>query len=155
MNIFLIRHTKAGHRLSGYQDRYRPLSDEGKTQASNIDRFFLDKDVSEILSSPAVRCQQTVEPLGARLSLPVVESDILWEDSLPSEILELINASSTTSTVLCSHGNLIPVVISMLRDSGVTTTGRGGSKGSIWWIQGEPNAWTTATYHSPDSLAAG
>ena len=53
------------------------------------------------MSSPYVRCRETVAPLAERLGLLVEEADAL------SEALRLIEKVSDKPTVLCTHGDVI------------------------------------------------
>jgi len=152
MKIFLARHAKAGNRLAGHRDKYRQLIQDGQVQAKQIATFFESIPLDAINSSPAVRCQQTVEPTAIQNSLQIVENESLWEDALPSDIVDELNTSTAESSLWCSHGNLIPSVIELLQISTINTTKRGAVKGSIWTIEGEPNNWQTASYITPSEL---
>ena len=59
------------------------------------------------MSSPYVRCRETVAPLDERLGLPVEDSDALSEGAPLSEALRLIDKVSDKPTVLCTHGDVI------------------------------------------------
>lgn len=152
MRIFIARHAKAGNRRSDGRDRYRPLVPEGHEQANQIAQFFESQTLTAIYSSPAVRCRQTVEPAAVSKSLPVIETEALWEDSLPAEIVDEINATTAEFSLWCSHGNLIPAVLETLEIEMINTTRRGAVKGSIWVVEGEPNNWRTASYLAPGDL---
>ena len=59
------------------------------------------------MSSPYVRCRETVAPLADRLGLPVEDADALSEGAPLSEALRLLEKVTDKPTVLCSHGDVI------------------------------------------------
>src|SRR5262249_55413614 len=62
--VYLVRHAKAGSREQWRaDDDLRPLTTKGWRQAEGLVEAFADRPLASILSSPAVRCVQTVEPL--------------------------------------------------------------------------------------------
>ena len=80
MAVLLVRHAEAGdrHHWDG-PDEQRPLSQEGRAQAEALPETLAEFGVARVLSSPYLRCTQTVEPLAAALRLPVEPSDDLAE----------------------------------------------------------------------------
>jgi Histidine phosphatase superfamily (branch 1) len=61
--LLLVRHAHAGdkHRWQG-PDRLRPLSLAGQAEAAGLVVRLEDFPIERILTSPTLRCQQTVEP---------------------------------------------------------------------------------------------
>ena len=72
-----------------------------------------------MLSSPFARCRQTVEPVAERHGLPVESTDAMAEGASTKDALELIRSLAGTEAMLCSHGDVIPAVISALSADGV------------------------------------
>ena len=75
MTIYLVRHAKAGERGAwDGDDELRPLSGRGHAQARNLLDVLVDADFERVISSPYVRCMETVVPLAAarRIALEVV-----------------------------------------------------------------------------------
>ena len=73
-----MRHAKAGDRDAWIEDDVlRPLSRRGKGQAEGLVTLFRDLEVDHVLSSPAVRCVQTVRPLALARSITIEERDEL------------------------------------------------------------------------------
>ena len=77
MDLYLVRHAHAGSRSSWEgRDLHRPLSKKGRRQADAIADLLAEAGIERLLSSPARRCVQTLEPLAAqsgtklRLDLP-------------------------------------------------------------------------------------
>ena len=99
-----------------------------------------------VRSSPAIRCLQTVAPL-ARVRVCTVVSDArLFEGNDAEAVLALMDESPDGDLALCSHGDVIPELIEVLRSRGVPTEGRGCEKGSIWQLDREGTTITNAVY---------
>ncbi len=63
--------------------------------------------MGHVVSSPYVRCRDTVRPIAERLGLLVEDADALSEGAPLSEALRLIDKVSDKPSVLCSHGDVI------------------------------------------------
>lgn len=79
--VHLLRHGEVHNpdrvlygRLPGYR-----LSTDGEAMAVAAAKWFLDKDVTHLVASPLERAQQTAQPLGRTLELPVGSDDRLIE----------------------------------------------------------------------------
>jgi exopolyphosphatase / guanosine-5'-triphosphate,3'-diphosphate pyrophosphatase len=93
--------------------------------------------LARVMSSPALRCRQTVEPLAARFGLPVEVEPRLGEGSSMSDALSLVASLGNRPVVLCSHGDLIPGMVEKLAPGALELEGSGGvPKGSTWVFQG-------------------
>src|SRR6266567_4600412 len=70
--LLLVRHAHAGDK-SRWQgpDSLRPLSPTGQAEAAGLVVRLEDYPIGRILSSPTVRCQQTVQPLAHDRRLPI------------------------------------------------------------------------------------
>ena len=68
MALYLVRHAKAGQRdrWDG-PDHLRPLTRAGRAQAQALAAWLANEPISRLLSSPYVRCIQTLEPLSQKL----------------------------------------------------------------------------------------
>jgi broad specificity phosphatase PhoE len=134
--VYLVRHAHAGKK-SEWQgpDRARPLSAEGRMQALGLIDQLRDYRVRRVLSSPAERCLQTVEPLASRRGLVVEPSDALGVDAPAAGVLELLASPDLHQTLLCTHGEIIGEVFDQLRDIGIELSDRPRwPKGSTWVI---------------------
>jgi phosphohistidine phosphatase SixA len=79
---YLVRHAHAGDKRAWQSpDSLRPLSAAGRQEAHGLLTRLRDHPISRILSSPAVRCQQTVRPLAERRDLRVETADALGLDA--------------------------------------------------------------------------
>jgi 8-oxo-(d)GTP phosphatase len=135
--LYLVRHAKAGDRTKWTEDdRLRPLTKNGRMQAEQLELAFRDRAVGAIVSSPYVRCVQTVRPLALAKGLTIVTDEALAEGASLAVVLALIDKVSGTPAVLCSHGDVIPMIVEHLRHEGVKLAG--GSKwkkGSVWALE--------------------
>ena len=128
---YLVRHAHAGDkRLWAGPDVLRPLSEPGRREAHGLLTQLRDYPVANVLSSPAVRCLQTVEPLAVRRGLPVECAEVLGVDADPAGLVDLLLDPASAEAVLCSHGELIGVALQRLVD------GRPGEGEELRWPKG-------------------
>ena len=111
MSIYVVRHAVALSRQewTGDDDALRPLNAKGFAQAKGLLGVLAGHRIDTIISSPAVRCTQTVVPLAEERDLTVVEDPALWEAAAVGPVRRLLD--EVDHAVLCSHGDLIPDVI--------------------------------------------
>jgi 8-oxo-dGTP pyrophosphatase MutT (NUDIX family)/phosphohistidine phosphatase SixA len=110
--VFLVRHARAGDRdrWTG-DDRLRPVDGRGRRQADAVAAPLAGYPVRRLVSSPYVRCVQTLEPLAARLSLPVEEDPALAEGESAEAALGLIERLGPGPVVLCTHGDVMEALV--------------------------------------------
>jgi len=151
--VFVIRHAKAGSRRDwDGPDEQRPLSKAGRRQADRIVELLGERGVVRILSSPFVRCRQTVEPLGERLRLAVEESDSLAEGAPLSEALRLVEKFAHQAVVFCTHGDVVEELLGHLRRAGILNGEDARlEKGSTWVLHLADGEVTGAEYVAPPS----
>jgi 8-oxo-(d)GTP phosphatase len=103
--LLVNRHASAGHRDDWSEDdALRPLDARGVRQASALVRQLEPFDVERILSSPFVRCVQSVEPLAARRGLEVEPVDALAEGANREQVRSLLADLHGSATLVCGHG---------------------------------------------------
>ena len=122
--VLLIRHAKAGDRTASGQDHLRELTTKGHQQAKKLAEHLAELPVTEIRSSPAVRCVQTVQPLAEKLSLDLIEDPDLME----GQPIDLPDEEGVF--VWCAHGDNIPA---LLAEIGVEC--HACKKGSCWLLR--------------------
>lgn len=150
VTVWLVRHANAGSRSSWPgPDTHRPLAPKGIDQAARIAVQLARYPITCVMSSPSLRCRQTVEPLTHALGLTVEVHHALDEGHGPRAALELIDmlASGGTDAVLCSHGDVIPEVLDELSRRGVILDEPGRcAKGSIYQLESHAGSITSGTY---------
>ncbi len=67
--VYFVRHAKPD--FSVHDDRIRPLSEQGESDAEQVAEFLRDKSISYIISSPYKRSIDTVKPLADMLELEI------------------------------------------------------------------------------------
>ncbi|MEY2402848.1 MAG: 8-oxo-dGTP diphosphatase [Acidimicrobiaceae bacterium] len=153
MTVFLVRHADAKSRANWPDsDETRPLTRKGESQAAGLVELIHEHPIRRVLSSPAVRCVETVSPLANKLGLEVEETDTLLEGADPTKTYELGRraARHKGDAVLCTHGDLVPELLRLASRDGLTVedTPR-WPKGSIWAIEGDGHKFTRARYLPP------
>lgn len=100
--LILVRHGDAAWPTANQADRDRPLTETGQRQAAHIATAISEAGwIPElIVSSPAVRAQQTAAALVGTLAAPLVTSAQLYEGHHRDVQQRLRDVESTSSTVL-------------------------------------------------------
>jgi phosphohistidine phosphatase len=86
MDLIFWRHAEAFEALEGQDDLSRTLTPKGEKQALRMSQW-LDRQLPEgvrVMSSPAVRCEQTVKHLGRKVKY---KSELLPDGSLDDLLL--------------------------------------------------------------------
>ena len=153
VKVYVVRHAQAGHRSTWDQpDALRPLSPRGVRQAEALRDLLSGHDFVRLLSSPAVRCVDTLVPLAQSCGLEVEVEQRLNEGSGASGPLALISELATGPLVLCSHGDVIPDLLEVLLQQGVKVDGPlKWQKGSAWELKWDGERVTAARSFPPPS----
>jgi phosphohistidine phosphatase SixA len=151
--LLVVRHADAGHKRDwDGPDLLRPLSPVGGRQAAGLVDRLQDYPVEQILSSPAVRCLQTVQPLARDRYLRIESAPTLGVDVDPNLVLGLFWDPGLRDTVLCSHGEMITWLLAHLAANGlVTDAPLEAAKGSTWLLY-RANGRVHARYLPPLTL---
>ena len=142
MQFVLLRHAHAGRRAAwGDADELRPLSDRGFRQADDLAASLAPRRPDLVLSSPRLRCVQTVSPLARMLGLEVEIDDRLDEGPDIDALGELFDECNGITAVASTHGDVVPELLGMLRARrGMVLTDQFvWPKASAWVIRREPN----------------
>ena len=108
MTSVLLRHAAAGDREDwDGDDFHRPLDARGRRQALEFVELLRPFGVRRVVSSPYVRCVETVEPLAAALELSVELDDRLAEGAGASAI-DLLREDGV---VCCTHGDIAEALL--------------------------------------------
>lgn len=141
MPLLLVRHAVAlGRDDWSRPDHLRPLSPEGRAQADGLVDLLGPFGIDRILSSPALRCVDTVEPLAREFGIEIEVVDELDEDA-GAPATSLVDAASPETVVLCTHGDVVPELFGALVGHGpFDDRDFRCAKGSTWVIggSGEP-----------------
>ena len=159
MRLHLIRHGQAESRRDWRgPDRGRPLTKKGRRQA----RALAERDwgppgqVGRVISSPYLRCVQTVAPAAERLGLEVTTDDRLAEglySADPTELLDWLAGLGPADSLICSHGDVLPELMRLMSLRGMTLDGpMACKKASTWTVEFDDEGPVHAGYTPPPSL---
>jgi 8-oxo-dGTP pyrophosphatase MutT (NUDIX family)/phosphohistidine phosphatase SixA len=126
--LLFIRHGAAGGRQEwkGDDDR-RPLDEVGEAQADDLARILVAYRPSVLVSSPSRRCVQTLKPYALREGLEVRREKLFSEtgyDARDSLRLTLALLDSGLPTALCSHGKVLPELLTAVCERRFDEDGR-------------------------------
>lgn len=145
MSLLVVRHAHAGDRdrWEG-PDHLRPLSVKGIRQAEALVFALAVFEVGRILSSPFLRCTQTVEPLAMVRGVNLEVSDALAEGHGPDG-LDLVERLAGAPVVLCTHGDVMGEILDTMPEAGA----RGMKKGSVWVLEARDGRYVSSRYIPP------
>jgi 8-oxo-dGTP diphosphatase len=133
-------------------DADRPLVARGERQAELLARNLVKLRPTRIISSPSLRCLQTVQPLGRRSGLDVEVLSWLAPDdpeSAREEIQALArNEPSSATVVLCTHREVLIDVLPYLAETFGVKLGHRlpGAKGGTWVLEFRKKKLARVTY---------
>jgi 8-oxo-dGTP pyrophosphatase MutT (NUDIX family)/phosphohistidine phosphatase SixA len=116
----LVRHAHAGKRgeFAG-NDALRPLDPQGRAEAELLAKLLAWISPQRLFAATPLRCRQTLEPLAAGLSLPIVTDGAFAEPADLDEVPARAKAGATRLSelrdgpraVVCSQGKVIPTML--------------------------------------------
>jgi 8-oxo-dGTP diphosphatase len=119
--LALVRHAKAVPRSqwTDPDDQLRPLDQQGRQRAGVIAPLLAAYGVRRLVSSPSVRCADTVQPYAVRLGRRLRLKEGLSEEGYeadPTQAMRHLHAllRRGAPAVLCSHGPVLPDLLDEL-----------------------------------------
>jgi phosphohistidine phosphatase SixA len=135
----LVRHADAGLRSEWRgSDEWRGLTESGHGQARAMVRMLEELPVERILSSPSLRCRQTVVPLALARALDVEPCWQLGAGVEPSDLIALLADPSTASAVVCTHRETLQLLFEHLAGAYqvLAEAAEPMEKGAVWILRG-------------------
>lgn len=132
MDLILWRHAEAFDALEGQEDLSRTLTSKGEKQALRMGQW-LDRQLPEgvrVMSSPAIRCEQTVKTLGRKVKY---KSDLSPDASLDDFLASVGWPDSKMSVLVVGHQPVLGQAIAYLL--GIPTGECSVRKGAVWWLR--------------------
>ena len=124
MTAIVFRHASAGDREAWVgDDRLRPLDAKGRRQAKGMAPLLAGLGARRVVTSPYLRCVQTVEPLAAALGVEIEVDERLAEGRGDSArpLLE------EEGVVACTHGDVAAALTgTWLKKGAAAVIGSGG-----------------------------
>ena len=111
--LIFIRHA---HRDTEIHSRDNGLSDKGKKQVRQVVRFSQNRELEDglFLSSPKVRCVETITPVAEALRSEIQIDARLGEGGTSADLVSFVDwwkYEAPDLTIACSHGDVIPMLV--------------------------------------------
>jgi phosphohistidine phosphatase SixA len=136
----LLRHADAGLRSAwSGPDEWRGLTEAGDAQAAAVPARLRSLPILRILSSPSLRCRQTVVPIARELSVDVEPCWQLGPHVELRDLLRLLGDPETNSALLCTHRETLQLLSAHLAEVGWAQDGESISAmpmGAAWILCG-------------------
>ena len=154
MLVLLVRHGHAGTKRQWHgDDGFRLLDAQGLAQAAALVAVLAPFMPARILSSPFLRCVQTVTPLGDAHGIAIERSpSLVPEAGMAATLLAReVSIDGPGAVVLCTHGEVIHYMQAQLGQHGPPGFGPASlrEKGSVWVLDRADGRFTGAAYVSP------
>jgi len=146
--IYLVRHAKALNRSEWIgPDEGRPLNKVGKRQAEELVQRLAGFTFARIITSPHVRCAETVEPLASERKIALERASELAENADADGVIEYIKTLGSKPVLLCSHGDVIADLMTNLVNDGLATESElRWEKGSTWVLESDGESFLYGRY---------
>jgi phosphohistidine phosphatase len=132
MDLIFWRHAEAFDALEGQDDLSRTLTPKGEKQAARMSQW-LDRQLPDgirVMSSPAVRCEQTVKALGRKVKY---KSELLPNASLDDLLITAGWPDSKMSVLIVGHQPVLGRAVAYLL--GLPDGECSVRKGAVWWLR--------------------
>lgn len=149
--VHLVRHARAGVRGTWPgSDLERPLDALGRVQADGL-ATALDGVATELWTSRAARCRETLAPLATATGLPLLDAPALLEGSDPAGALTWL-VGLPHGAVACSHGDVLRGVLALLADVPGERADPGvAPKGGRWQLVVADGVVQSVVHHPPEA----
>jgi 8-oxo-(d)GTP phosphatase len=156
MLVLLVRHGHAGTKRQWRgDDSFRPLDAPGFLEAEALSRILLPFDPTRIVSSPYLRCVQSVTPLADAIGQRIERTASLVPEAgaAATQLARTVAVDGPGSVVLCTHGEVIHDMQALLGADGDAPLSFGlqslREKGSVWVLDRTGRRFTSARYLPP------
>jgi 8-oxo-dGTP diphosphatase len=150
--VHVVRHAAAGTRTKSKTDSGRHLSNKGARQSIKLSRRLSREPIAELRSSRLPRCMETMRPLGRALGLDIAKDERLVEGGDLDAMLSMVADLAGTAAVVCTHGDMIDLLIDHLDADGVDLGGvKEWRKGSVWTLDTRKGKAIAGRYRKPPS----
>lgn len=135
MAILVVRHADAGDRKRwDGDDSLRPLTASGRRQAGALVELLSSYRFHRILSSPYVRCVETVRPLAVARRLVVEAMPALAEGHTSEAMLTVGLEHAGAGVVLCTHGDVMHDLLERLIELAVIRPKSARMEKACTWV---------------------
>ncbi len=147
--LYVVRHAKAGSRRDWRgNDDDRPITAKGQRQADRLLEHLRPVGIRRVVSSPSLRCVQTVAPMAEVLAVQVERHEVLREDADPASTLGFARGLAGPA-VVCTHGNIVEALVLEAAAVRPLSGSYGWKKGSTWILERDAGRPVGARYVPP------
>jgi exopolyphosphatase/guanosine-5'-triphosphate,3'-diphosphate pyrophosphatase len=145
MKVLLVRHARSVKRSRWKGPAWmRPLGEAGRSQAQALAATLARLGASRLVSSPSLRCRQTLAPLALASGLPIETDERLDEGRDEAKAVELLSLFRQEGVVLCTHGDHAAAILDRVRADGADLEEESRcEKGSVWILERTRGVWKT------------
>lgn len=156
MRLVVVRHgtARSKHTWNG-RDQDRPLTSSGIRQATLVSARLARLRPERLVSSPTLRCVETMTPLASSRHLPIERVKALGTDGGPraDHLLRrlLFDEADSSTIVVCTHREVIEEVLPGLASQFGVRLGHRlpGAKGCCWTLVARDGRLTEVRYWRP------
>ena len=154
MTVYVVRHSLAVPKKQwDGKDDDRPLNRRGWVQSKVLTKWSRGLELDSVLSSPSLRCLDTVAGIAAAHDLPVISrKELAIGDGQVFKEFVIARLADEADTLLCTHGETILPVLHGLRPATISGPKFGVAKGSVWTLTQSPRG-IVASYTTNTELA--
>lgn len=122
-------------------------------QSAALALALADDEVSELWSSPTVRCRQTLVPFAAQRGLEIQDLPLLAKGAEPERLLPWVLVHAGKPWAVCTHGEVFEALFRVGRAAGmVTAPPIVTEKGAAWRVIGHQDGSIEMEYVPPSFL---
>jgi 8-oxo-(d)GTP phosphatase len=156
MRLIVVRHGQAVPKRDWTGiDHERPLVARGHRQAERLAKLIGANRPVRVISSPALRCVQTIHPYADKHGVTIELSEQLATDAHHTALdlcRQLMSPDPAhTNIVLCTHGEVLVELLPQLSKQSTRKLAHRppGAKGAAWILQYRQHKLTRIDYHPP------
>lgn len=119
--LVVVRHAKAMARsdFRGHDDQRRPLDGRGRARSAGLAPVLAAYGITRLVSSPSVRCVDTLAPYAAAARLRIRTKAGLSEEGFEVDSTKAVHHTHRLlergeAVALCSHGPVLPTIMTTL-----------------------------------------
>ncbi len=149
--LYLVRHAYAGVRAEwDGPDAVRPVCGPGHAEVAAATELLSELPVTRVMTSPFVRCVQSVAPLAQALGMEPEPEPRLADRAPVHPTFQLVGELAGQAAVLCTHGDNIADLIGAAAAAGAELdAGLVWEKGSTWLLETRGRTILSGRYYRP------
>jgi 8-oxo-dGTP diphosphatase len=155
LDLYVIRHAEAVRSTDWHAgDKQRPLTEPGHRQAQRLVESFESQPIDVLLSSPYLRCVQTLEPLASACKLTIKTRHEFGVGAGTHSLLGAAMRLKANAAVICTHADVLEDLLRRLVSLGLVAAGGARSENAgTWKLTLSPDRISAAAYLPPPPIS--